>query len=71
MIPPSLEVHHAGRAAKSGDGARQVFGDGMQRSSCHVNQGDLSVIRPAFILHRQTKNRADRSQSVNSSVEAG
>jgi len=64
-------AHHAGRAAESDDGARQVFGDGMQGRSRNVNQGDLSVIRPAFILHRQTKNRAGRSQSVHSSEEAG
>jgi hypothetical protein len=31
-----------GGQRKSGDGVRQVFGDGMQGSSRHVNQGDLS-----------------------------
>ena len=67
-----LGAHHAGRAAeKSGDGMRGVFGDGMHGSSCRVNQGDLSVTRPAFILHGQTKNRTGRSQSAHSSEEAG
>ena len=69
--PPGQGAHHAGRAAESGDGARQVFGDGMQGSLRHVNQGDLSAIRPAFILYTQTKNRAGRSQSVHRSMEAG
>jgi len=56
---------------RSDDRARQVFGDGMRERLRDVNQGDLPVIRPAFILRRQTKNRAGRSQSVHSSVETG
>jgi hypothetical protein len=68
---PGLRVHQAGRAAESGDEARQVFGDGMQGSVRRVKQGDLPVIRRAFSLGCQTKNRAGRSQSVHRSVEAG
>ena len=32
-----------GGQQKSDDGARQVFGDGMRRRLCHVDQGDLPV----------------------------
>jgi hypothetical protein len=57
---------------RSDDRARQVFGDGMHGSSCHVNQGDLSGERLVFIGRRiATKSQPDRSQSTHSSVEAG
>lgn len=61
-------AHHAGRAAKkSGDGARQVFGDRMHGSLRCVNQGDLSVIRSELGPEHRTKSRAGRSQSVHKS----
>jgi hypothetical protein len=60
----SWEPITLGGQRRSGDGARQVFGDGMRGSLRHVNQGDLSVQRPMC-------NRADRRQSVHSSEEAG
>jgi hypothetical protein len=52
--------------------ARQVFGDGMHGSSCHVNQGDLSGERWVFSGRKMvTKSQSVRSQSTHSSVEAG
>jgi len=61
-----------GGQQESDDRARGVVGDGMQGSSRHVNQGDLSGPRWVFIaLVSGTKSPPGRSQSTHSSVEAG
>src|SRR5665647_2932994 len=61
-----------GGQRQSDDRARKVVGDGMQGSSCHVNQGDLFRQRWVFIALREgTKNPLGRSQSAHSSEKAG
>jgi hypothetical protein len=57
---------------RSDSRARKVVGDGMQGSSCRVNQGDLPGKRLVFTApDKGTKNQPGRSQSIHSSVEAG
>lgn len=51
-----------GGQCKSGDRARQVFGDGMRGRLRRVNQGDLPEIRWA-------KGPCGRSQSTHKSEE--
>jgi len=53
-----------GGQCKSGDRARQVFGDGMRGRLRDVNQGDL-------LETRWMKNPSGRSQSTHKSEEAG
>src|SRR5665647_1959252 len=61
-----------GGQRQSDDRARKVVGDGMQGSSCHVNQGDLSGTSWEFTAPRVgTKNPPVRSQSTHSSEETG
>lgn len=61
-----------GEQRRSGGRAQWVFGDGMFGRSCHVNRGDLSDPRRAFIVpDKDTKNPLGRSQSVHSSKEVG
>jgi len=61
-----------GGQRKSDSRARRVVGDGMQRSSRCVNQGDLFRPRWVFIaLVEGTKSPLDRSQSTHRSDEAG
>jgi hypothetical protein len=63
---------NTGGQHKSDHGARRVFGDGMRRRSCDVNQGDLTGARREFIApDKGTKSLPVRSQSVHSSEEGG
>ena len=60
-----------GGQQRSDGRARQVFGDGMHRRSCRVNQGDLMGTRREFIApDKDTKSPPVRSQSVHISEEA-
>jgi hypothetical protein len=51
-----------GGQRKSDDRARQVVGDGMHGSECHVNRGDLPDERLVFIALRHEEPVGQESE---------